>query len=272
MKTHLFKLECLTDLHVGNGEANYSIIDNEVQKDTVLEDVPVIHASGVKGALKDHFEKVEKWSEEKIRKVFGGIEKYETNEIDLVTKQKKKKSRTVEGQYKFFGAFCAARPLRVSDGSCPYILCTSEDVLEHLSELLFGLDFEGFYQYEQLEFNDQKFLSTDSLEIEGESTGILNNSSVKGFSKFGWDKFAVAKSLRDYALPVRARNALDDNGQSKNLWYEEIVPHKSIFYFVVITPDGECMLEFEAGKPVQFGGNASIGNGYTTIKEVILDE
>jgi CRISPR-associated protein Cmr4 len=55
MKSYLYKIECLTNLHVGSGDANYSIVDNEVEKDEVLGS-PVIHASGVKGALRDFAE------------------------------------------------------------------------------------------------------------------------------------------------------------------------------------------------------------------------
>ena len=50
-----FKMECLTNLHVGSGENNYNIVDKEVEKDPVLQ-VPTIHASGVKGALREHLE------------------------------------------------------------------------------------------------------------------------------------------------------------------------------------------------------------------------
>ncbi|MEO0625668.1 MAG: type III-B CRISPR module RAMP protein Cmr4 [Bacteroidota bacterium] len=40
---------------------------------------------------------------------------------------------------------------------------------------------------------------------------------------------------RHQELPVIARNYLD-NGQSKNLWYEEVVPRESIFGFVIHAP------------------------------------
>ena len=250
MKTHLFKLECLTDMHVGSGEANYSVIDNEVQKDTVLKDVPVIHASGVKGALKEHFEIEWGIDDSKIKRIFG--------------------DKDNAGSYKFLSALCVARPLRVSSGDMPYVLCSAEDILKSFSALLEGLGMSEFYNYSGLAFDDnKKFVSAQSVEIEGEECKVVENLG-DAFAKLGLDNLAVAKTLRDYDLPVRARNVLDENGQSKNLWYEELVPHKSVFYFAVIVPDGKCELEFRPTEPVQFGGNASVGNGYTTITEVTL--
>ena len=281
MKTHLFRLECLTDLHVGNGEANYSIIDNEVQKDTVLADVPIIHASGVKGALKEHFEQL--WKNEdgsrendvadRILNIFGGIKKTKDKGI-------KEKNVTVEGSYKFFTAFCIARPLRVSSGSRPYILTAGMDALKSFSTFLEGLGLSQYYKYQEIPFDTVFAYSTqgnEELEIEGEAATKIENIGAivtAPLQRLIGQEFAVAKTLRDYALPVRARNVLSENGISENLWYEELVPHKSIFYFAVITPGETCDLPFDVNGtpvPVQFGGNASIGNGYTMIKDMTKD-
>ena len=35
MNAMILRLECLTNLHVGNGDVNYNIIDNEVERDPV---------------------------------------------------------------------------------------------------------------------------------------------------------------------------------------------------------------------------------------------
>ena len=264
MKIHLFKIECLTDLHVGNGEANYSIIDNEVQKDTVLSDVPVIHASSLKGALRDHFQHL--WGEGKkdlINEIFG--------------------DKDNAGSYKFFGALCIARPLRVSSGRRPYMLCAGADALESFSHLLKGLGVSERFSFEKASFfkdpAEGNFFvhgcdgpEKETFEIEGEKTQELktDDGTIAFLEEIIGKDFAVAGSLRDYDLPVRARNCLE-KGQSKNLWYEEVVPHKSIFCFAIIAPRDGCKLTFE-DDPVQFGGNASIGNGYTKITEVFLHE
>ena len=249
MKTHLFRMECLTDLHVGNGEANYSIIDNEVQKDTVLHDVPIIHASGVKGALREFLERI--WGKEdaknadaRIKTIFG--------------------DKDGAGGYKFFTAMCLARPLRVTDGAAPYVLATSGAVLKHFSGLLKGLGRSDVYDKAIGELTDGA-----TIEVEGKVVTMKNSSAAEPLIA---QSFAVFDDLQDYALPVRARNVLDDNGLSKNLWYEELVPHESIFFLAVIVPDDDnnyhAFQEAVQKSAVQFGGNASIGNGYTTIREV----
>jgi CRISPR-associated protein Cmr4 len=76
----------------------------------------------------------------------------------------------------------------------------------------------------------------------------------------------VAKHIDRYPLPVMARNCLE-NGQSKNLWYEEVVPYKSVFYQLIITPDEQMELPLEE-EPIQFGGNGSIGCGFIRIRKL----
>ena len=36
MAAIIVNLECMTNMHVGNGDVNYNIIDNEVEKDPVI--------------------------------------------------------------------------------------------------------------------------------------------------------------------------------------------------------------------------------------------
>ena len=251
MVTHIFSVKCVTDMHVGDGEANYSIIDNRVQKDTVLQDVPIIHASGVKGALKEHFVRI--WKDvdnktERLKTIFG--------------------DSGGMGEYKFFNAVCLARPLRVTKGEKPYVLATSPEILRYFSELLKSLGREELYEKLTGSPTDEK----TEVEVEGVNKRSVKISLLEEENSEKED-FVVIDDLRDYDLPVRARNVLDENGISKNLWYEELVPHKSIFIFAVMVPDNDSyykdFIEGIKDTTVQFGGNASIGNGYTKITEVI---
>ncbi|WP_373697542.1 type III-B CRISPR module RAMP protein Cmr4, partial [Porphyromonas loveana] len=71
-------------------------------------------------------------------------------------------------------------------------------------------------------------------------------------------------------LPVIARNCLD-NGESKNLWYEEVVPAESCFVFFISYDDEEKFKLFDEkiqSKPVQIGANGSIGYGFCSIKNI----
>jgi CRISPR-associated protein Cmr4 len=259
MKTHLYKMECITNMHVGSGDVNYNVIDNEVQKDPVLTDVPTIHASSLKGAIKEHFEN--RWGKEdaRIKNIFG--------------------SKDDSGSHKFFSAHLIARPLRVSDGSGkPYVLTTDRSILENFAHFLENLpNFEGkkFYTWkepQEPENGKQFFVSPGAkiTKIEGEEAKPLKESyGIDGLIGKG-EPFALAKtlSLLEYPLPVIARNVLDEKGISENVWFEEVVPYKSIFYFVVMSPDEDKSLGALNNEVVQFGANASIGYGYAKITEV----
>ena len=249
MSKYIFKMECVTNMHVGSGDANYNIIDNEVQKDVVLTDVPAIHSSGVKGALREHFENKSNISAENINRIFGS-----------------KSGESTQGEYKFFSAKLIARPLRTSEGKKPYLLATSNDILKDFSDFLEGLGLKEFFSFLEIEIPAEEFFvaTSDVSALEGLK---VTEQSIPSLEKIIGNDYAITNTLRYFDLPVMARNKIKDETDG-NLWYEEIVPHKSIFYFVIITPNyEENLLNFD-GEAIQFGGNASIGQGYTKITQV----
>ncbi|MBK8110494.1 MAG: hypothetical protein IPK46_09275 [Saprospiraceae bacterium] len=68
-------------------------------------------------------------------------------------------------------------------------------------------------------------------------------------------------------MPVIARNYLE-NGESKNLWYEQVVPRLSRFWSMTIHPEQESQfwdMLFGEGL-VQLGANGSVGYGYCSFK------
>lgn len=64
----------------------------------------------------------------------------------------------------------------------------------------------------------------------------------------------------DDNLPIIARNVLD-NGESKNLWYEQVLPAETVLY-TIIQEKGDVLATALNGKIVQIGANATIGYGY----------
>ena len=52
-------------------------------------------------------------------------------------------------------------------------------------------------------------------------------------------------------------------GYDNNLWYEEVVPAKSVFFTLILSPEPNLELDFARHSIIQFGGNASIGRGFT---------
>ena len=260
MKVHVYKYTCLTNLHVGSGDVNYSIVDNEVERDPVT-DLPMIHASGIKGALREHF--VAKGMDNvAIDRIFGA--------------PAKNKEAIKAGEYKFFDAKFLSRPMRVGNSAQrASISVLSVDALNDYLELLsaFGCNHYGIDKItlDPAVFGDAEFLTNcgEDIMVEGEKTGVLPDTvkeQILKLSNIVGDTFAIAKSIERYPLPVVARNCLE-NGQSKNLWYEEVVPHKSVFYQLIITPGENMELALEV-EPIQFGGNASIGCGFIRIEEL----
>ena len=256
MKIEFYKIECLTNLHVGSGEVNYNIVDNEVEKDAVTG-LPVIHASGIKGALRDTFKNI--LPETDIGKIFGDVGKNNT---------------AFEGSHKFLDAFLVARPMRVwksaTKASIPVVTVASvNNFIEKLKA--FGnetIQMDPISIPDDL-FNGFEFLTTcdESISIENENTGKLPDNLINALAPikaFIGSDFAIAKSFDDYDLPVVARNCLDGKG---NLWYEEVVPHGSVLFFAVIYPDSATE-ELPFPSVVQFGGNASIGCGFTKLTNI----
>lgn len=253
MKMTFYKIECLTNLHVGSGDINYNIVDNEVEKDQVTG-MPIIHASGVKGALRDFAEKELKMNKAEIDKIFGSSGDSSTSG---------------EGTHKFFDAHLLARPMRVAGSntlaSLPVATVASiNQFVEFIST--FGYDKLNSATISDINFENAAFLTNaGNISIEGETT-IKGDDKLFALKNIIGENYAIAKSFDGYDLPVIARNALD-NGKSKNLWYEEVVPHGSIFYFAVMSSGEGASLDLD-NKIIQFGGHSSIGCGFTKITKI----
>lgn len=230
-------------MHVGAGDINYNLIDNEVERDPITR-YPVIHASGVKGALREYFSR-EFVEEEKryIDDIFGS----------------EKQGQTTVGKLRFMEASMLAIPARASDGDCAYYLVSTQEALNKYAETI-----EVFYKKTKKEC-----ISKPNL-VNGRSVeGILLNESVQALGEE--IHILSEKDFKKISLPVVARNKLE-NGISKNLWYEEVVPHQSVFYFSVLanhTNEDQKLLnklkDTVNNQVVQFGANASIGYGLCKI-------
>lgn len=269
MNAVLFHLKCLTNLHVGSGESNFSLIDNEVEKDSILGQ-PVIYASGVKGALRDYYKQRQKGNEDMI---FGS----ETGDA----------GKSKPGNIKFLEASLLARPMRASMGESAYYLVTSIKILLRYFDL-----YQKLKVVEDSNKCEQLISQLKSLSIEQNYKLIDSPIGVEGLlienvmdkapelEKFLLEQFGTNivimsdKNLKEISLPIVARNKLE-NGESKHLWYEEIVPHESLFYFYVLSNNGEeerdNLKELEKvinEQVIQFGGNATIGYGLSYVIKV----
>lgn len=234
-------LECITNLHAGSGDVNYNIIDNEVERDPVTQ-YATINSSGVKGALREYFRSIDANSDDLIKDIFGSD----------------KPGNTTQGKLKFLAAEMLAIAARASKGDSPYYLVSTDYAIKRFCKIQ-----KEFLRKE--EKPEEKTIN--SIEIEIEIEGYHPKKKI--LMPYGDIYILEEEDFRKLPMPVIARNCLD-NGISVNLWYEEVVPHDSRFYFPVLCNDNdqEILNTFSKmidGKIVQFGGNASIGYGLCKI-------
>lgn len=132
-------------------------------------------------------------------------------------------------------------------------------------------DAKLLYLPQQDDSNLYKYVTTDRIIS-------MMNDRVRLFEKeFDFkkeskihDKEVVTISDKDIIslcsddnLPIIARNVLE-NGESKNLWYEQVLPAETVLY-TIIQEEGDVLknaLNNDNGKMVQIGAGATIGYGY----------
>ena len=235
MKTAAYMIHCLTNMHVGKGDATYEVVDKCVQRD-VTTGMPCIYSSSLKGALRQFFSK-QGFAD--IKYVFGSDvsrdvkDESKGNESDNSNEENPKEHSV--GNFTFFQANLLAYPVQTTQEGATYILKTNKTLQEPIKELANLLSAPSNIE-EMLPEGTEKDLSNEDLE----------------------------------QLPVIARNQLD-NGESKNLWYEEVVPAESRFVFFVSYDDEEIFVKFDKiiqEGVIQIGANGSIGYGFCKIANV----
>jgi len=279
IKKNIYIITALTNMHVGSGDSTYGLIDKQVQRD-VLTNYPTIHASSLKGALREYF--TEEMTEDAITYIFG-------------TAQSETDSRG--GKYKFFAANLLSLPMRSNHK--PFYRVTTKEIIENFLEYIirFAVKIpqpltDALGKLKNVEMGDKAIIFVRKSEITAMPT---NGKKIKVEDVLGEENYKLLDAAEltilenlfgenlcimqdaDFnavaaELPVIARNCLE-NGISQNLWYEEIVPRESRFYFGVITghdekSEGILAEEINRANMIQIGANASIGYGYTKIDDL----
>jgi len=254
--TEAYLISCLTNMHVGSGGANYGVIDNLVQRDSI-NDMPVIHSSSLKGALREFFK--DKWGEkdERLNYIFGKD----------TSRNPDSKGKDEIGHYKFFPADLLVLPVR--SNKRPFYRATAPmliDTINAKAKAFTNKDIiSGNYAVNQPTISEGTNVLLEDWRTVVNANFTPDTSLGDNVARFDDETFKkLAKKL-----PVIARNQLD-NGESKNLWYEEVVPRESRFVFFV-AKDKEYSTDFDHGLKdsiVQIGANASIGYGYVTITKI----
>ena len=271
----LFVITAKTNLHSGSGGENYGIIDKMVQRDPA-SGFPCIYASSLKGALKEFFRDFGEDYDDMINYIFGNERKAD---------EEPEKYKQQAGNYRFFPANLLTLPVR--SNYVPFVRASSPSAINHYlettkllgqaSEFLESVspipeDHKAYHFLENVSENDSILLEDWNIpaseyphedknfvsEIMGKQSALVNDTDF-------------IRLCDNTHLPIMARNSLE-NGRSENLWYEQIVPRQSQFIFFTLAPKSEMEhwekfveLLTKQDTLVQFGANASIGYGFTTI-------
>jgi CRISPR-associated protein Cmr4 len=268
MSVQLYFLSPKSHLHVGSGSSNYGVIDNLVQRDPT-DGFPSIYGSSLKGALKEHCEEVLNWKVGKepdinSKTVFGYNEQ--------------------KGKYAFSDVHLLGLPVKTN--KVPYMIATCKYILNKFLTIV-----QEDYEYKALKpdlVNDIKTLAAVNVVQERPIIvgNAINDITIEDYLNVGNQTVTLSGAINkvlggsilllhdedflyqcsDYALPVIPRNSLD-NGESTNLWYEQIVPRESrFFFFAERFIDSDSLDTVIQEHKVQIGANATIGEGKCLIK------
>lgn len=279
MNTQLYSLRAMTNMHPGSGDTNYGIIDKEVQRDAISK-FPVIHASSLKGAFRELFSRPESsTAQDVINRIFGD------------EKSDKSVSAHHIGSHRFHEAQLLGLPVRSNFApffmaTCPFLLKSFISTVElfRIDTTVLGEDFTALKElsatavqaghpkvYTHIDLPPQGG-HIDEYEIKNDN---IKNALGKLQQLLGNDLVLFSDNdFKDLCkrLPIIARNQLN-NGISNNLWYEEIIPRQSVFYFVVETDGNDFMKTMKTHKNlVQIGGNATVGYGLSKIELLNLEK
>ena len=282
-KAHLYLIHCHTNMHAGSGDESYGIIDKQVQRDSATG-IPCIHASSLKGALREHFEGKAGYPPKEIDDNSGFGYVTEDNMMHIFgTLPNEKDGNNKAGNYIFFPANLLSIPVRSSYR--PYYNATSRLILEDVFDLNLRMerllspsvakalkDFNDS-QGSPLIFDGAKHVILESKEASSyETLEESNLSKVKEWIGENPALFSPEDFMeRSNELPVIARNHLE-NGISQNLWYEEVIPRETRFYCVILsTPDDKIFELFNnvlTRDLIQIGANATVGYGYCSFTKL----
>ena len=275
MKTYIYQIETISNLHVGSGETNQGVVDNLVQRDAITN-FPVINASSLKGALRQHFLELSQQKDAEINETF-------INHVfgSSINNKGRDTDNQKAGAYRFFDARFLSIPVR-SDKSlylmatCPLVLKDFCETVRLLNISLETPNFSEIHVDESPIVLDAAYKDAmiEDIDMKTEYKQIQNFSLLTGTPSVLLSDIMFNRICDDNHLPVIARNYLD-NGQSKNLWYEQVVPRFSRFYFTIMVPDEDK--EFDTfntaltSSLVQIGGNASVGNGLCRLSGIYFN-
>lgn len=262
--TQLFQITCKSHLHAGSGDSNFGVIDKLVQKDPT-DQVPCIYASSLKGAFREYWEEALQ-DKDAAKIIFGKDENALKDKGAVIFHQACLTTIPARSNnFPYFNITCPAQLQLLMEQN--YLLDTKVDLSNLMQQTskgkikVFGVDIHHL-KVEDFEGGDIEKVDGAAppilTQLVGERPAIVTDAYFK-------------QRCSDYSLPVIARNNLE-NGQSKNLWYEQIVPRESRFFFAATETPGKSGEAFfnhlNENRIIQIGANATIGYGQCIISKI----
>ena len=255
-----------TPIHPGSGRG-LGVVDLPVAREAAT-DFPVVVASSLKGAMKDKAERMDAIDADEVARSFG--------------------ERDAAGGLLVSDARLLLLPVRSLTSSyrwatCPHLIERyRRDLLRAGQPCAFALP-QVKRGTVQTHGNGQVFLEERQFKIADppcadlvEAIGrLIRHSETR--NRLGSQIAVLADEdfawFARYGLSIQARNQLDDNKSSKNLWYEETLPPDTVMYALVAgrTESALDVLDelVSADSPyLQVGGNETVGQGWFAVERI----
>lgn len=159
--------------------------------------------------------------------------------LKIFGSDKTDKDNTQKGGYTFFDACLLALP--VPSDNKPYELVTCQDFINEF-------------------INKVNALGCDLKESDLGLPLDVKKVSCEDFKEY----------CNDDNLPIIARNKIEEDGTSGNLWYEQVLPAESVLYTVIESGNDSANLLSRQidDKIIQLGANGSIGYGFCKFEHL----
>jgi len=295
-----FMIQTLTNLHMGDMGGGVSIVDLPVQRDSTNH-FPTIHSSGLKGSLRDALSHNSQTAAA-VPAIFGsdgGTVNGETESKDGDNEAQKAKKTTQKGSFCFLPSLLFAYPMR--GNTSPWCPVVCPETITSCMDLLLATCAASEEEGQAIRNTFEKLLPGEkSTPVHAAHSQAYANrpqapqtECFEGISLPGLEGIESAQNrllpphcpplrrmkdedfgdIMHNSLPVIARNKLD-NGISRHLWYEEVVPRQTFFLCVILCPcdDGtdqkntELLVGALDNKVHQIGAGATIGYGYVRFR------
>ncbi|HFU4500919.1 TPA: type III-B CRISPR module RAMP protein Cmr4 [Streptococcus suis] len=267
--TVFYTMKCVTNLHVGSGETNFSTVDKQVERDEITG-FPMIYSTSLKGALREH---ATKYNQALVASVFG-----------------REGDGDGSGKVKFLDAHLLARPMRASQGKQVFYMVTTKQMLHQFldflllagqgdAQLLSSLDALPNGNICLYREAGEEVVGVEGIEVSKKLEDAPFNELITLLKKALGEQYKTLilldeQDFNESGLPVRARNKVKKReDKNSNLWYEEHVPYKSVFYTMVLETGEKDSAQalaqltdlLDTHSLVQIGANATVGFGLMSL-------